>query len=70
MDDAPIEVVPDSAPTDLISKDIDLLPDENESQNQESLIQFDAIESTQLEEKEVIQQDLLDFAPEEPSPDI
>jgi len=64
MDDAPIEVVPDSAPTDLISKDIDLLQDENESQNQESLIQFDAIESTQLEEKEVIQQDLLDFAPE------
>ena len=70
MDDAPIEVVPDSAPTDLISKDIDLLQDGNESQNQESLIQFDAIESTQLEEKEVIQQDLLDFAPEEPSPDI
>ena len=70
MDDAPIEVVPDSALTDLISKDIDLLQDENESQNQESLIQFDAIESTQLEEKEVIQQDLLDFAPEEPSPDI
>ena len=64
MDDAPIEVVPDSAPTDLISKDIDLLQDENESQNQESLIQFDAIESTQLEKKEVIQQDLLDFAPE------
>ena len=54
MDDAPIEVVPDSEPTDLISKDIDLLQDENESQNQESLIQFDAIESTQLEEKEVI----------------
>ena len=70
MDDAPTEVVPDSAPTDLISKDIDLLQDENESQNQESLIQFDAIESTQLEEKEVNQQDLLDFAPEEPSPDI
>jgi hypothetical protein len=70
MDDAPIEVVPDSALTDLISKDIDLLQDGNESQNQESLIQFDAIESTQLEEKEVIQQDLLDFAPEEPSPDI
>ena len=35
MDDAPIEVVPDSAPTDLISKDIDLLQDERRARDQD-----------------------------------